>query len=333
MMSSSTPTPFSVMATDYLYLCILCRAPGHKTADCPGWDEESWKFTGSNDLQWRDESVLRSAAHGASEVCSRCATFDIIGLFKTNARIDLGPSNPDHFDRWGEKLYHRPLGPFRDIVLRASCPVCRLIFRVFPRDGDRAPDTEFHLRPMRTCFRFGNIDDARLEGDGQAQYAVYVTVESHDQVAGVLARNLGDNHGIVRDMTYYALALSSKTPAPGQAALSARRVGDAVDFGLVRSWLRKCEATHGAHCDGGWNDVLLDAHMIDVSTREVVPCPPRCKYIALSYVWGGIGPREGDLARGTLPKTIEDSITVTKQLGLRYLWVWSSDYLCATQPA
>lgn len=32
-------------------------------------------------------------------------------------------------------------------------------------------------------------------------------------------------------------------------------------------------------------------------------------------------PEEGALDKKTLPQTIEDSITVTKQLGKRYLWV------------
>ena len=312
------PPKSKVMAVDYL--CVLCREPGHKTADCPGWDEErAQNGTQSQHLEWKNEYALRSAAQGANEICPRCAALDIVGLLKTDARMDLGPPGSDQYDRWDDKQHHRPLGALRDMALRASCPVCRLIFRVFPRDGDGgdkwAPDTEFHLRPMRTCHRFGNIGDPRLQGDGQARYATYVAVESRDQVAGVLARNLGDSHGIVRDSTYYALALSGATPAPGRPALSARRLGDTVDFGLVRSWFGACEAGHGVHCEGSWDAVLLGARMIDVATREIVPCPPRCRYIALSYVWGGVGPEEGALARGTLPKTTEDLADRDREAG------------------
>lgn len=312
-------------------LCVLCHAPGHTTRDCPGWDEEPGQGVAppQQHHDWDDERALHTAAQGASAVCPRCAALDIVGLLRTDARSDVGPPSSNQHDVWDDGQHHRPLGVLRDMALRASCPVCRLIFRVFPRrdpgdGGDGwAPGTEFHVRPLRTCHRFGNIGDPRLQGDGQAGYATYVAVESADQVARVLVRNLGDSHGIVRDSTYYALALSRDTPAPGRAALSARRVGGSggVDFGLVRSWFDGCEARHGPHCEGAWDDVLLGARMIDVAAREIVSCPSRCKYIALSYVWGGIGPEDGALARGTLPKTIEDSLTVTKNLGIKYLWV------------
>lgn len=61
-------------------------------------------------------------------------------------------------------------------------------------------------------------------------------------------------------------------------------------------------------------------------------------YAALSYCWGGPQPvtlttlTRSDMLRGiatsTLPQTIQDAITVTRKLSLRYLWV---DALCIIQ--
>ncbi|KAJ5511286.1 Heterokaryon incompatibility [Penicillium expansum] len=68
--------------------------------------------------------------------------------------------------------------------------------------------------------------------------------------------------------------------------------------------------------------------MIDIVERIVVPCPPDCDYVALSYVWGGVEPSPGSLKNRCLPQTIEDAITVTQALGRRYLWV---DALCINQ--
>jgi len=61
--------------------------------------------------------------------------------------------------------------------------------------------------------------------------------------------------------------------------------------------------------------------MIDVSARKIVQYPPDCEYIALSYVWGNVVPKDGALEKKLLPQTIEDAIVVTQQLGKQFLWV------------
>jgi hypothetical protein len=64
----------------------------------------------------------------------------------------------------------------------------------------------------------------------------------------------------------------------------------------------------------------------------------KARYAALSYCWGGqqeIVANEGSwevmtqgIALSVLPKTIQDAVTVTRRLGLQYLWV---DALCIKQ--
>jgi hypothetical protein len=66
----------------------------------------------------------------------------------------------------------------------------------------------------------------------------------------------------------------------------------------------------------------------------------RQQYVALSYCWGNttddaaitteenIGQRLQGIAIQSLPKTIQNAITITRQLGVQYLWV---DALCIIQ--
>lgn len=67
---------------------------------------------------------------------------------------------------------------------------------------------------------------------------------------------------------------------------------------------------------------------------EIVVAPGGCRYVALSYVWGdsteSVSFREGDHLCAQLPRTIADSIEVTRNLDLRYLWI--DRYVCRSTP-
>jgi hypothetical protein len=103
--------------------------------------------------------------------------------------------------------------------------------------------------------------------------------------------------------------------------MNARPLNSILDLSILKKLLQNCEQKHGDYCRTKKPPELLTARMIDVERREVVPCPPDCDYLALSYVWGGVQPVAGALENRHLPQTIEDAITVTKALGRRYLWV------------
>ena len=77
--------------------------------------------------------------------------------------------------------------------------------------------------------------------------------------------------------------------------------------------------------------------LLDVTERRIVQADTRTRYVALSYVWDLIdregyqgfkeGFKEGSVVP-ELPCIMEDSITVVKGLGERYLWI---DLLCIDQ--
>ncbi|KAK5701134.1 hypothetical protein LTR17_022856 [Elasticomyces elasticus] len=114
-----------------------------------------------------------------------------------------------------------------------------------------------------------------------------------------------------------------------------------VDYDLIRKWLDLCRSFHGQRCSEPSYFRLekpRNFRVIDIETRSVVEAPSGCQYATLSYVWGGpqLVASANDLARlpwflpspSALSETINDSITVASQLGIRYLWV---DALCIVQ--
>jgi hypothetical protein len=121
-------------------------------------------------------------------------------------------------------------------------------------------------------------------------------------------------------------------------------------FKLLRGWLERCSREH--RCNHGITKNNLPTRVIDIGERSNDPLILRdsdriddCSYIALSHCWGkhkhgekecsctyqgNWGKRKvGDNFKvQDLPKTFQDAIEVTRQLGKRYLWI---DSLCIVQ--
>jgi hypothetical protein len=319
------------------YLCLLCRESGHKTAECP--------FKKATSSAHHPSTLSVSLGQG-SALCPRCKELRILELL-VNGDIRDELDTEMVTEAWGDDTgisggrgdvvmqknkrhnvkRYKNLGPFRDIVLSDSCPLCRLIFSVFPTGASTEPETEYFLRPMRTYNRLGlgltlgDVDEAVRK-----KYSVSIAVGTLEDSATNTARFMGEPQDATVHLSAFSFALSSNNPLAREQGLPARVRDATVNMEIVKAWLHRCESEH--HCSGEWADELRTTRMIDVESRTIVACPPHCRYIALSYVWGSIVPEDGALEKGTLPLTIEDAITFTKSLGIRYLWV---DALCIDQ--
>ncbi|OCK78682.1 HET-domain-containing protein [Lepidopterella palustris CBS 459.81] len=120
-------------------------------------------------------------------------------------------------------------------------------------------------------------------------------------------------------------------------------------FALLRAWLERCNKDH--KCKGAiTNNSSLPTRVIDIGEASSDLLILRdsneidaCSYVALSHCWGK--PQPGDKQRicthkgnweerkvgfqvQDLPKTFQDAVEVTRQLGKRYLWI---DSLCIVQ--
>ena len=119
-----------------------------------------------------------------------------------------------------------------------------------------------------------------------------------------------------------------------------------LDLSSIRNWIACCESSHHDTCESSLADKSpppsTPVMYIDLLDSCLVTSPTSTRYVALSYVWGGAPTlmtfrsnleehsQPGALIQkqDQLPKTIRDSMILTRDLGVRYLWV---DALCIVQ--
>lgn len=119
------------------------------------------------------------------------------------------------------------------------------------------------------------------------------------------------------------------------------KVCDQVDLEAARKWISQFDLP--PYMSDVPHEPLDGFRVIDVQQDCVIPVhgPQGCRYLALSYVWGGdqkfknLKARDAALRQPgslsdaqSLPQTISDAIFFTKAIGERYLWV---DSLCIIQ--
>ena len=101
--------------------------------------------------------------------------------------------------------------------------------------------------------------------------------------------------------------------------------------------VKRCDELHGSYqvtrCVPKESaQAVQNMYLIDCVYGIVIPAPRHRDYLALSYVWGKASEGGEDYVFPSLPvplpRTIQDAVTVTKQLGHRYLWV---DRYCINQ--
>ncbi|OBT66958.1 hypothetical protein VE03_04216 [Pseudogymnoascus sp. 23342-1-I1] len=123
-----------------------------------------------------------------------------------------------------------------------------------------------------------------------------------------------------------------------------RAVPEGGGFGTARAWVRECEEGH-KECNSGGGQGVLPRRVVDVGaseadilvlyTSEGVKAP----YVTLSHCWGGDIPGKtikqnianrcsSGITLSEMPQNFRDAVTITRELGIRYLWI---DALCIIQ--
>ncbi|KAH8900566.1 HET-domain-containing protein, partial [Thozetella sp. PMI_491] len=97
-------------------------------------------------------------------------------------------------------------------------------------------------------------------------------------------------------------------------------------------WVSLCQQNHANICDEQ-SPLVSGLRVIDCFEQRVVEAPTTLlfEYVTLSYVWGDDQQETLDPITGLpprLPATIADAMTVTKELGFRYIW---ADRYCIMQ--
>ena len=102
-----------------------------------------------------------------------------------------------------------------------------------------------------------------------------------------------------------------------------RTYGQSISYDKINQWIHQCE-NHDRY-KLALDEEIRSLRVIacDTGVATVIDAPQSCPYVALSYVWGDSKESSVtvDVLGDDLPQTIKDSITVTRKLGFKYLWV------------
>ncbi|KAJ4424873.1 hypothetical protein N0V82_000376 [Gnomoniopsis sp. IMI 355080] len=163
------------------------------------------------------------------------------------------------------------------------------------------------------------------------------TLFAHDKVSPGPKMPISDAVGMQGLVDLYARVVPATTPK----------------FGMIATWIRDCQATHGETCRRPLLEAGMDRDLtlIDVEQRCLVKASGKTRYVTLSYVWGkdwqllhvesnhealfrpgalgGTGSAElVEKSNAPLGKVVTDSMAICSGLGERYLWI---DALCIKQ--
>lgn len=274
----------------------------------------------------------------ANQLCKACAQIDFDECF---------------FSR----MIRGILGKWKVILIQAIyCPFCRLVVDCLAGHPDRPepqPDDEIALHNHLSwelgieqspydrlkSEAYSNKCDLRsmAEDCEHKAYRLVVSVDGQPEIRGFI-QYIPSEEEYEKSRYFF-----------GRTVKSAE-----VNLKLLKSWLYRCEDWHGEACEENGiagRGLPHNLRLIDVKKRQIVKPKNSASldYVTLSYVWGvdemkeaGMDPAElhrADIQRDDdgreitplpekLPQTIEDTVTLTSDLGFRYLWV---DALCIVQ--
>ncbi|KAI0404391.1 HET-domain-containing protein [Xylaria palmicola] len=209
----------------------------------------------------------------------------------------------------GLKVKKIELGDCDDVKQRQSCPFC--------------------------CLALQSIQDAgrRLGCSDAREYLQKYGVDTSIEVSWRPQDHIFETYGM--PLRYTAGA------SPSLARIVKSKP---LCMGPITSSLADCESCHECSLDISDEEMdrLFLLRAIDVNQMSITSILPTTKYVALSYVWGGIPApnllqsnkeefmRPGGLEahQDKIPATIRDAIVLVRKMNLQYLWV---DAMCLVQ--
>ncbi|PFH59454.1 hypothetical protein XA68_12286 [Ophiocordyceps unilateralis] len=318
----------------------------HLTVELPS--DEGGEERGSlmRRLSWRSKSRSPSAHSDASSsraassdptLCAACAVLaaDMELTLTDLDRAYREARNDDPRDS-AESL----VGRLRGLDAASTCPLCRMFaaVRISAGDGVDCCLSAFSSRDASPMVDASALfDAARDPGPAPTFLAVVPANKSGVRVdvpdcfrrAGMLLRTRppdraprtpagADHHPGSRPRTPVSPGMSSAA----HQAVWGRELGTAADMTVARDWLDFCRCHHPTRCRSGPSG---SAELAGFRLVDCMETPPRVvpasllehQYAALSYVGEGAAAA----AAAAAAEVVRDAAVVTRQLGLRYLWV------------
>lgn len=248
-----------------------------------------------------------------TDLCETCRSIDFDVYFERSVQPYSKNLFADLY-RWSTLCYLSHITPL------SGCSLCDFIFNL-REDG-------MDLKELR-CF----------EVVGFSFTGYFCPPTSHEKQPfpgsqNVFAFGLMDSSQKYLEPRYALRSFTvedCRKEAGGGRLTRIRKTSGQIEWHNLKEWLRYCENHHQEFCLSG--EFVPGLTVIDCNTSQIVKLPSKdAPYCALSYLWGkneGVDfthATQGHL--GAMPQTIQDSITATKELGYRYLWV---DRYCIPQ--
>jgi heterokaryon incompatibility protein (HET) len=266
----------------------------------------------------------------SGRLCGRCQQLDLNGLvsrrwldpIELKCWMDLDQSCPFCrlvIDCVMQNDCHLESGNIISVMNELSWPTT-VSYSLYEADtieeGEKKFSTYYDLRDLR--------EKTKREGFGDV-YKIVVNYRRGDKAGHVRVGNI------------------QKIQRGGQGNMVpfyGRKVEEIADLNLARQWLERCDEIHGDNCQNWpWYgpDKLDKIRLINIRSKKIIRADQRYSYAALSYVWGDQEQwsppddkqNDNEIALPDileLSRTVGDAISVTRALGLQYLWV---DSLCA----
>jgi hypothetical protein len=251
------------------------------------------------------------------------------------------------FDRCLRRHMRRPITLGRRKKLREDCPFCRLVIDCILQSGQDVAGDDYILLDNKQSWR-SSVVYAPYDGQLDRGYSTFRDARAAAKTSGMNAHTLAIRFGNEKFLGYIQY-IAAKDAIKDRRFFGRRVDQHHADLDLICSWLPRCRKIHGRSCgeSGEASKRRPNIRVIDTWHKVIIRAAPGCDYVALSYCWGdesadckhvkttrkdirwdNFGSELPIPLPSSLPQTIEDTIFVTRQIGLRYLWV---DALCIVQ--
>lgn len=281
-----------------------------------------------------------------SDLCSECVNIDFMAAFTP-------PPDYSYEKKPWTLLIQR-----EQLVIDSNCHFCQYFSHIcYTIEKDGSYFIVFHDPSSPLVYRddtqTGEDPSSPLADAGDTQHGK--KYPSLDKILISVLR-VGDSfdvlqcfrkHGFARPfpgvLRQNSGAIVCQLNKPTRELRTPQIVPRLFDVSLAKAWLEMCTRYHQAcRCPVNTRSQMPRTRLIDCTARKLINVGiwpfHRPRYAALSYRWGTTsenkmeqdreGRNEPEDLLSNLPLTIEDAISVTKGLGLRYLWV---DQYCIDQ--
>lgn len=200
----------------------------------------------------------------------------------------------------------------------SQCRVCRILSSIKPKIFDTL-ECKIKAISSRITFAYGDPptrSDKGLPSRGTDPECTVLCIVPDAEGGGARIARTGWHQGGCLGLTFTARGNPKQGPRCN--------LPQNIDYDLVKQWISFCRRRHSKRCSPPPMKRLQGLQVIDCRLRSTIEAPTGCRYIALSYVWGHGS--QGSSKTSEFAPVIEDGISVTLSLGLRYLWV--DRYVC-----